>query len=138
MNTASPGPDGTIRALLAGVLDAHPEIRLALLFGSLARGRAHWESDLDLAVDAGRPLTPDEHISLIEELGQALGRPVDLIDLYRAGPGLLGEILRSGARVKGTSADQARWAVRYVLDAEDFLPGLRELLAARRKRWIGG
>ena len=108
------------------------------MFGSLAKGNAGLESDLDLAVDAGRSLTRDERIGLVEELAQALGRPVDLIDLHHTGPGLLGQILRTGIRIKGTAADQARWMTRYVLDAEDFLPGLRKLLAQRRKRWIGG
>ena len=115
----------SLREVLAG----HPEIRLAILFGSLVKGCARPDSDLDLAVDAGRLLDAEESLRLIQELAAASGRPVDLIDLHRAGPVLLRQILLYGRRLAGSSAEQARWMVRYVNDAEDFLPGLRDLLA---------
>jgi len=119
------------------VLARHPEIRLAILFGSLVKGSARPDSDLDLAVDAGRLLDSEETLRLIQELAVASSRPVDLVDLHRAGPVLLRQILLHGRRLVGSSADQARWMVRYINDAEDFLPGLRDLLARRRQRWIG-
>jgi predicted nucleotidyltransferase len=53
------------------VLDAigiQPDIRLAILFGSLATGRMNPESDLDLAIDAGHPLTAGEKKHLMEML----------------------------------------------------------------------
>ncbi|HHJ38227.1 MAG: hypothetical protein AXA67_00965 [Methylothermaceae bacteria B42] len=124
--------------ILQRILATYPEIRLALVFGSLAEGKGRPESDLDLAVDAGSPLLPKERFALVDSLAEALGRPVDLIDLHRTRPGLLGQILRTGVRIKGTAADQAYWMTRCVVDSEDFLPGLRALLAQRRKRWIGG
>ncbi len=141
MNPTYPQTSGLsvkTREKLGQLLATHPEIRLALVFGSLAKGKARPESDLDLAIDAGRPLTLEEYLRLVEELAQSLGRPVDLIDLHRAGPGLLGQILKHGVRVLGSSTDRAVWMVRQVYDAEDFLPGLRALLAQRRKAWIGG
>jgi hypothetical protein len=39
------------------VLSAVPDVEFAILFGSSAAGAAGRDSDLDVAVDAGRPLT---------------------------------------------------------------------------------
>nr|WP_232319709.1 nucleotidyltransferase domain-containing protein [Prosthecochloris sp. HL-130-GSB] len=44
------------------VLRAHSGITLAILFGSIADGTAGPESDLDLAVYAGQPITAEEKI----------------------------------------------------------------------------
>ena len=69
---------------------------MAILFGSLASGRGTAESDLDLAMDAGRPLDLSLKMQLIAQLADRIGRPVDLIDLRSAGEPLLGQILRYG------------------------------------------
>jgi uncharacterized protein len=56
-------------------------IRHLSLFGSVARGEAGPESDIDLAVE----LDPEAHITLIgligleSKLGELLGRKVDLL-----------------------------------------------------------
>lgn len=74
--------DRAIRTLRAheGELRARGVVRLSL-FGSLARGEAGPGSDVDLAV----MLDPDREIGLFryallrEELGDLLGRQVDLV-----------------------------------------------------------
>ncbi len=53
---------------LRAVLARHPQVNFAMLFGSLARGTARPDSDLDLAVGADRPLHADEIIALISDL----------------------------------------------------------------------
>jgi uncharacterized protein len=122
---------------LGRALDHHPQIRLAILFGSLAKGRGEAESDLDIAVAADRGLDLAARLALSGELAETLGRPVDLVDLHEAGPVLCGEIFREGRRVRGSEADEAQWLGRSVIDREDFLPALRGLLADRRRAWIG-
>jgi len=72
------------QAILAAVR-VQPGIRLVILFGSLAVGEGGLESDLDLAVDAGRPLTAGDKMTLISELGRRTGRPVDLVDIHAVG-----------------------------------------------------
>lgn len=67
------------QAVLAA-LGTQPGIGLAILFGSLAAGEWSAESDLDLAVDAGRRLTASEKMALISELAGRTGRSVDLVD----------------------------------------------------------
>lgn len=107
------------------------EPRLALLFGSVARGSATPGSDLDLAVDLGHPLTTKEKLTLIDALAVASGRPVDLVDLHTAGVPLVGEILRHGRRLLGSDAAYGALMARHLADAADFLPAYHRLLHAR-------
>ena len=122
---------------LRAVLARYPDIRQAVLFGSLAAGRARTDSDLDLAVDAGRPLTSAEKMDLIGDLAEATGRPVDLIDLHTVGEPLLGQILHGGQRILGTNGDYAELVKRHLFDQADFMPYRDRILAERRKSWIG-
>ena len=123
---------------ILAVLKRHPRIDTAILFGSLARGEARPDSDLDLAVDAGSALTPDEKACLIADLADCLGRPVDLIDLARAGEPLLGQILRHGQRLQGCDDRYAVLLRRHILAMADFVPYRDRILAERRQAWIAG
>ncbi|MEM9121051.1 MAG: nucleotidyltransferase family protein [Cyanobacteria bacterium P01_F01_bin.56] len=50
------------------------------VFGSVARGEAHADSDIDLLVDLepGRSLL--DHIGLMQDLADLLGRSVDVVE----------------------------------------------------------
>lgn len=124
-------------ALCRAIRKAAP-IRLAILFGSAARGRLRRDSDLDVAVASDRPLTPAEKLAIIESVAVLVGRPVDLVDLRAAGHAIRYEALAHGALLfcddRTTLAEIAH---RTVLDAEDFGPYLRRMLAERRRAWIG-
>ncbi|MGE6531807.1 type VII toxin-antitoxin system HepT family RNase toxin [Pseudomonas sp. NPDC077382] len=80
----------TIRQVEA-VLGQHPDIRLAYVFGSVAAGTAHRESDVDLAILCDAAMTADQQIQLISDIAEATGRAVDLIDLATVGEPLLGQ-----------------------------------------------
>lgn len=75
------------------LLEAEPSVRLAYVFGSTARGEARATSDVDIGVvrDGTGTLT-----ELSERLERALGSTVDLVDLRRAPPLLVHEVLRDG------------------------------------------
>lgn len=123
-----------LRAMLA----RHPRIELAILFGSVAQGRARADSDLDLAVSAADgPLSEHARTSLIAELAETFGRPVDLVDLRVVGEPLLGQILAHGVRLLGGDDAHARLLSRHWLDEADFMPYRRRILAERRQAWIG-
>lgn len=122
---------------LKGTLAEHGGIRLAILFGSRATGRATAHSDLDLAVRTTASLEVAEKIALIERLAEATGMPVDLIDLKRVGEPLLGQILKHGVRLMGSDTDYAALLSRHLFDAADFLPYRNRILAERRRAWIG-
>ena len=119
------------------MLAKHPHVRLAVLFGSLARGEERPESDMDLAVGADRPLTVDEKMALIADLAVEFGRPVDLVDFAVVGEPLLGQILTGGQRVMGDDVRYARLITRHLFDQADFLPYRDRILRERREAWIG-
>ena len=77
--------DPALRTVLASV----PDLELALVFGSCARGEAGPESDLDLAIATATPLTAPRRQDLADRLAVLGGRPVDLVDLATAGGPLL-------------------------------------------------
>lgn len=135
--TESLALDRDAAALAAVLRRALPEIRQAWLFGSLAAGTARADSDLDIAVEAAKPLTVAQRIRLIEVLAACSGRPVDLVDLKIAGEPLLGQILAKGVQLLGSQADHAELLRRHVFDAEDFLPYVERMLRERRQAWIG-
>jgi predicted nucleotidyltransferase len=78
---------------LADALPAETDVRLAVLFGSEARGEAQADSDLDVAV-----IGPDasEFPSLALKLTCAMGREVDVVAMSTAPPLLRFQIARDG------------------------------------------
>ena len=123
-------------ARIRRVLQHHAELELAILFGSLARQAARGNSDIDLAVSAGSPLSAKARIALIEELASATGRPVDLVDLTQAGEPLLGQIMTTGIRLIGGDEAHARFLTRHLIEQADFVPCRDRILAERRQAWI--
>ncbi len=121
-----------LRSFLADQTD----IRLAIVFGSVASGKADSRSDLDLAVLVDDRLTVERRVELIEGLALMTGRPIDLIDLAEAGQQLLGEILRSGTRLLGSDESFAAVLSRYLIDQADFGPLRDRILAQRRAGWL--
>ena len=72
------------RRLVLDLLRANlPQRVRAWVFGSRATGRARRYSDLDLAIDAGRPLTLDETARLAEAFSDSdLPYRVDVVDWH--------------------------------------------------------
>lgn len=84
--------DPALERALKAALSQRPEVRLAFLFGSEARGMASSSSDIDLAA-----LAPGaDLLELSRELGLLLGREVEVLDLSAVTIPLLDEILRDG------------------------------------------
>jgi len=123
---------------LRDALDDFDEIRLAIVFGSVGRGRATGSSDLDIAILGERPLSSDLKSAIISTLARVTGRPIDLVDLSQAGEPLLGEVLKNGTRIiaRDDSA-HAELLRKHLLDAADFLPYRNRILAERRRKWTG-
>lgn len=126
----------TIEAVEA-CLARHPDINLAYVFGSVARGEAGVNSDVDVAILTAAPLNAEHKARLIGDIASHTGRPVDLIDLATVGEPLLGQILRHGVRIRGDAVLHAQWVSRHVLSNEDFMPYVERMLAERRQAWIG-
>jgi predicted nucleotidyltransferase len=129
-----------VREALRRVLEADPRIAYALLFGSSVRGM-HGGSDIDLALglSSGVELSVLELGDLAARLEAAAGRPVDLVLLDEAPPGLAYRVFRFGLElvVRDRRALVDRKA-RAILEYLDFRP-VEELctkgvLAAARGR----
>ena len=113
------------------------DVLVAIAFGSLVKGSATTNSDLDIAVFCTQPLTADRRRLLIHDLGQLVGRPVDLVDLRSAGVPILREVLRHGLRL--VCRDRRAYdslVSRLLVDTEDFLPYRQRILKERRDAWM--
>ncbi len=92
--------------MLGRACDGCDGIEVAYLFGSRARGNAHANSDLDLAViyspKLDAPGREEMRRALLARLEQALGKlgeRADVVDLQHAGAALGFRILRDGVCV---------------------------------------
>ncbi len=130
-------PDATVRAAIVSVLQRHPSVTMAILFGSLAAGRGRPDSDLDLAVSTTAPLTVVARVELIDELAAAVGRPIDLIDLTQAHGPLLQQVLTTGRLILCRNrTEYAELMRRQAYEEADLMPYYRRILATRRQAWI--
>ncbi|MGA2455076.1 MAG: nucleotidyltransferase domain-containing protein [Solirubrobacteraceae bacterium] len=129
---------------LRRALRTEPNVRLAVLYGSMARGDDTLDSDLDLLVSLGED-GPDTAVKLAVRLERALGRQVDVARLNRiedTAPLLLlqaidegrvvldrdrewsglrarrGEIARRARRVREARRRRARASIRELLADE--------------------
>ena len=84
-------------ARLREELRTEPSVRLAVLFGSTARGRQHRQSDVDLLIEVDTP-SRDRLARLEERLSSAAEREVQVVSARDAqtSPGLLADALRDG------------------------------------------
>ena len=121
---------------IVGLLSTYPQIRLAILFGSMASASHTVESDLDLALYGERPLSSELKMELIQRLASIAKCPIDLIDMRVIGEPLLGEILTKGERILGSDNEFASLLSRYLIDKADFYPYRERILKERRERWI--
>jgi predicted nucleotidyltransferase len=111
---------------------AHREgVRLAMLFGSRARGLDRGVSDVDLAVEASGV----DLLSLAADLSLAVGSEVDVVDLAEAGYPQLKAILRDGICVhEGNPGGLARWRARTIAQLETDRPWFERMRDAFLKR----
>jgi predicted nucleotidyltransferase len=98
--------------LLGALLEAlrkQPNVRLAVLFGSVARGQAHPDSDLDVLVRL-RSDHPEARAEIVDALEAAGGRSVQLISLTQAeaAPLLLADVLADGRVLVDRDGDWPR------------------------------
>lgn len=121
---------------LSELLAGFPHIRVAALFGSMARGTARPGSDIDVAVQADKELSADERIAITEAIALAFNRPVDLVDLRTAGQPLLDQIVSTGKQVIGTRHQWGDLIYRNIMENEDFVPYQKRILEGRRNAWM--
>jgi predicted nucleotidyltransferase len=119
---------------LKNALERLPQVRLAVLFGSRATGRAGAASDVDLGLSL-RPLPDSERRVLEVTLARACPVPLDVIDLDTAPPQLRFEIARAG-RVLVENEPDAWVAFKRdaMIDWWDWAPYARRMHEAAIRR----
>jgi predicted nucleotidyltransferase len=111
------------------VLAAFPEVRLALLFGSEAKGTARRDSDVDVAVEA--PVGSLGQIAAA--LSSRLGAEVDVVRLETASIPLLEALIADGIVLhEGKRGAGALWRSRVLAQLETDRPWYRR----QRDAWL--
>ncbi|PVY69807.1 putative nucleotidyltransferase [Tamilnaduibacter salinus] len=126
----------TTNESIQAALSVEPAIKLAIVFGSVAESRERPDSDLDIAVEASRPLSAEQKSALLGALADCCGRPVDLIDLRTVGEPLLNRILTTGEQIMGTRSDFARLVHRNLMEQADFVPIQQRMIRERLDQWM--
>jgi predicted nucleotidyltransferase len=132
--------DRSLDSSLADCLRDSAGVVSAYLFGSVAEGRAHRESDLDVGVLLDWRTYPsaadrfDARLRLIGGLRSAARRDVDLVVLNDAPPQLVRHIMTRGRRLVVFDAeadhDARRTALLRAADIEPFLQRARRVKLA--------
>lgn len=124
---------------LTNYLKTIPGLRIALLFGSCAEGKARPDSDLDIAISTERPLYQQEIQEIISNLAQITNRPIDLIDLEKATGLILKNSLTEGKPlVPSDPATYEKLLKRMIYDEADFQPLIRRFRKERIDAFIHG
>ncbi len=87
-----------IKEKILPILKNYNAQRVAL-FGSAARGQMRTDSDIDILVDIEADISLLEFIGLKQEIEEALGRKVDLVEYDTLKPLIKEKILREQVRL---------------------------------------
>ena len=118
-----------------------PDIRLAILYGSVIRETMHTGSDVDLAVagDVHRSLDPELLLDVSLDLGVIAQREVQIRDLARAHGLFLMQVLSTGLiLVDRDPAIRGALIVRMLDFEADMLPNIRMIRSAVTERFLAG
>lgn len=91
----------------------------AAVFGSLARGEARPESDIDVAVSFGKPMSSDLRLAVTGIVADAAGRSVDLVDLESADGLILARALGGHEILCDSVATRQRMIARLQRSEDD-------------------
>ena len=121
------------------ILRSEQDLTLAIVYGSVATGNVRADSDVDLGVLFGQPMTARQKMDLAGRLEQALLRTVDLVDLGAASGTLLRQILCKGRVLVQRRPEAMAGLVRSMVYHEaDMMPYVRRTLIERQHRFAHG
>lgn len=129
---AFPAPPRPLGQQIASRLRA-AGARYASLFGSVARSEARADSDIDVAVSFGKPMTGDLRVAVTGLLAEISGRAVDLVDLEKAAGLILERALGGTEILCEDPADRRRMLARLQRSEDDRRSAERAAKAARAR-----
>lgn len=129
-------PTDTETLAIRAALGQFPALEIALIFGSVATGRARADSDLDIAVQFPKRMPAELYIAMMNALIDATGRVVDLIDLRTVGGELFGQIMKRHVKLIGAEPMMVALRARHMGHETDFMPYYRAQRRARLEQWI--
>ncbi|MBK8704498.1 MAG: nucleotidyltransferase family protein [Saprospiraceae bacterium] len=89
-----------IKAVIVPILTRH-RIKRAGIFGSVAKGNATSQSDIDILVELGSEISLLDFVGIKYELEDHLGRKVDLVEYQAIKPRLKNRIMSEEIRIYG-------------------------------------
>lgn len=89
-----------IKAVIVPILTRHG-IKRAGIFGSVAKGNATSQSDIDILVELGSEISLLDFVGIKFELEDHLGRKVDLVEYQAIKPRLKNRIMSEEIRIYG-------------------------------------
>jgi predicted nucleotidyltransferase len=124
---------------IRSVLLEYPDIKLCIIFGSVASGRASTNSDLDIAVAGSQPLSQDLFIALMTDFSSATGHEIDLVDLTAATGEILKQALSKGVVLQNLDRNlYAQLIIRMLFNEADMMPYHDRILQERREQFLNG
>ena len=90
----------TIKSKILPILHKH-DIKRAGIFGSMATGNVTPDSDVDILVELGTPISLLDFVGIKLELEDALEKKVDLVEYEALKVGLKENILNEEIRIYG-------------------------------------
>jgi predicted nucleotidyltransferase len=125
-------PDSALSQLEA-VLAASSKVRLAVLFGSRATGKARDSSDFDVGILPAGSLTLQAELELAAALSAAVGGEVDLVRLDAADPLVGREVAQNGVcLLESAPGEFAAFRATAMSHWADF----EETIAPHRSRFL--
>lgn len=131
--------DDTIRIEIAAICSDVGWIRLAILFGSRATGKASTGSDFDVAVLASREVTLAEELTLASRVSAVTRTEVDIVRLDSAEPLVAREVALNGVRIYEVQPGLfTAWRARAISEWLDFNETMAPFHARFLRRLAGG
>jgi predicted nucleotidyltransferase len=106
-----PSPPANLGESLAARMRAAGAV-YATVFGSVSRATARPDSDIDVAVSFGKPMSSDLRMAVTGLIAEVAGRSVDLIDLEKAEGTILAQALGGEEILCDSVATRQRMVMR--------------------------
>ncbi|MBF0351578.1 MAG: nucleotidyltransferase domain-containing protein [SAR324 cluster bacterium] len=123
---------------IEAILDRHPEILVATVFGSAIKNRMTPESDIDIAIAAEHALTFEQKQEIYLDFATSLPCEVDLIDLHQVDGPLLQQALCGNMIKKISSPLLASLFRKMWYNQADMMPYTRMILKKHAERLAYG